>query len=332
MAGIATARRGRRLAASIAIASAVVTAGASEAPAQLLNLDELYCELDPALDYCIARQLGALAESLDPSAERDKAALFAFVGKYLTHRTDDDIRLFPPEPGYYAQFTSSNQIDYVIYILDLTLNPYREATLLGTPNAELSAERIAEADLRLGEMEPGLPRLLAYRYMAEAHLRFGDPAAATTYVATLADEIAAIESRSARIPYLSDLGWLQARAGMADEALATAAEIVAIADTHPIAQLRPVFALEAAAAEGLAGGTELGVARLAAAQEAMDALAGAPPGFVALTTAMLAKNYGRLGLLADARPLVERATGLIDDVEPDQRPDFLRLLMEAGIH
>lgn len=333
MAKAATIKRGKGLAFSLTLILAAIAWRPVAAPAQLLDLDELFCSLDPALDYCIGRQLGALAASREPSAARDKAALFAYVSRYLTHRSDEEIALYPPDPGYYDQFTNSNQIDYVIYILDLVLNPYRGDTLLGTPTGIVpNAERMAEADLHLGEMDPGLPRLYAYRYMAEAQLRFGDPGVAATYITVLADEIGIIDSDSARIPWLADLGWLQARVGMADEALATAATIAAIAETHPIPQLRPIFSAEAAAAEGLAGGAGLGEARLAAAREALDAFATAPPGFIALSTAVIARNYGRIGLLDEARAMVERALAMIDNVEPDQQPDFLRMLMEAGIY
>ncbi len=332
MTAAALARRSRGAAFSVAVTLGGLAASPVEAPAQLLNLEEVWCELDPALDYCIDRRLLALVGTLERSVARDKATLFAFVGKYLTHRSDDDIRLYPPDPGYYDQFTNSDQIDFVIYILDLVFNPYGRPTPLGTPTWDPSEEQIAEANQHIAEMDPGLPRLYAYRYMADFLLRFGTAEMAAPYIAALADEIAAIESQSARIPYLSDLGWFQARAGMTEEALATAASVVAIAETHPIAQLRPIYAVEAAAAEGTAGGVELGAARIAAAQEALDAIPGAPPAFVALTTAIIARNYGRLGMLDEARASVEQALAMIDEIEPDQQPDFLRMLMEAGVY
>lgn len=328
----ATIRQSRWTAVLLATVLLLAALVPGKAEAQLLNLDEVFCELDPALDYCIARQLSALAANSEPSTSRDKAALFAFAGKYLTHRGDEEIRLYPPDPAYYDQFTNSNQIDYVIYILDLVLNPYGGTTLLGTPTWEPSAERVEEANLRLNEMDPGLPRLLAYRYLAESLLRFGTPELAAPYVEALADEIAAIEEESTQIPYLSDLSWLQARAGLTEEALTTAAAIVAIAETHPIPQLRAIFAVEAAAAEGIAGDAALGRARLTAAREALDAIPGPPAGFVAITNAMFAKNYGRIGMLEDARALVEETLPLIEDVELNQAADFLRLLMEAGVY
>ena len=128
---------------------------------------------------------------------------------------------------------------------------------------------------------------------------------------------------------MADAAWLLATADDDESAAEAVSALLEIANSHPIAQLRPIFALEAAAAEGRLLGIEFGVARIDAALEALGALSNLPPGFAIETQAIAAKNYGRLGLTSEGRALAEQVRSAIDEVDPSRPGAVLRNLMEA---
>lgn len=278
-------------------------------------LDALTCGMDPLFDYCVANRLGDFAEQGMPNGPaRDLAIVASVAGIYFSHRSEAE-RTFVPDPAYYRAQTTTDTGDALITMIDQVLRQ----------------EDYAAAAERLDAMEPGVGRLTALRYLAEGHLRFGDSAIGQELIDRFAEEIAAIPSPQGRLSYLPDLAWLYGLADDPDSALAVAEQIVAVAETHPITQLRPIFAISAGFGEGIALGADAGVARIEAGLESLAAMDGLPPTFLAETYAIAAENYGRLGFETEARSLANSALNLFDEADPERRWHILRDVMEAGI-
>lgn len=305
-------RRRRRRA--IAIVVAALALNSTGAQAQLL--DAVICGMDPLYDYCLANRLTDFAEQGMPNGvARDQALIASFAGIYFSQRSEEEQSTYVPDPSYYRAAATSDLGDTIITLIDLAL---RE-------------ENYEAAAAELDAIEPGPGRLIALRYLAEGHLRFGDEEMGLALIDRFAEEIGAIPNPQSQLGYLPDLAWLHAIAGAEDAALAVSEEIVAIAESHPIEQLRAIFAIPAALGEGVAYGTEAGAARIEAGLEALESMDGLPPALLAETYAIAAENYGRLGLVSEARQYGNSALNLILEVEVERRWRVLRDVMEAGI-
>lgn len=304
--------RGLRRRAAIAATATALVAVSAEAQ----FLDALTCGMDPLYDYCLANRLTDFAEQGMPDGvPRDQALIAGFAGIHLSHRSEEERTAYPPDPSYFRSAATTELGDTIITLIDQVL---RE-------------EDYAGAEAGLVAIDPGPGRSMALRYLAEGHLRYGDPATGRALVDDLAAEIDAIPNPQARLAYLPDLAWLHTLAGNNDAALAASEAIVAIAETHPIPQMRPIFAISAAVGEGAALGSEAGVARIEAGLESLDSMDGLPPTFLAETYAIAAESYGRLGLQSEARTVGNRALDRMTDVDLERRWTVLRDVMEAGI-
>ena len=280
-------------------------------PAQALFLDGLTCELDPLYDRCLALELQDFAENSARGAVRDRAFVAAFSGLHFAARTENE-RNFPPDPAFWTDGVSA-PIASIIRILDL-------------------AARQDDFEAALAEVEgmnAGTAQLLALRYLGEAHILFGEGADAVPILQRYLTDIGNIESPPSRMGYLADAAWLLASAGDNESSSEAVSALLEIANSHPIAQLRPIFAMEVAAAEGVLLGVESGAARIDAALEALGELSNLPPGFAVETRAIAAKNYGRLGLTSEGRALAEQVRSALDEVDPSRQGEVLRSLMEA---
>lgn len=297
---------GRRL--SSALIGMIVLA---TAPAQALFLDALTCELDPLYDRCLALGLQDFAENLPRGAAKDRAFVASFAGLHFAARTESE-RDFPPDPAVWTDGVSELMAS-VVRVLDLALR--RE-------NFEAAA---AEVDA----ISPGTAQLLALRYLGEAHILFGAPADAVPILQRYLADISNISSPPSRLGHLGNVAWLLAEAGDEESAAQAVAALLEIANSQPIAQLRPIFSMDAAAAESLLVGTSAGAARIEAALDALYALSNLPPGFTVETQAIAVKNYGRLGLTSEGRALAQQVLTAIDEVDSDRQGEVLRNLMEA---
>ena len=308
-------KRIRQIVSGGALAAALVLG--STPPATSLFLDAVFCEIDPLYDNCLVTRLKDYVLSGDgatPGITRDRSLVTVFVGYHLDHRTDGEKLLSLPDPDFYIPLILSDSLEQVIRVVHYAL--FRD-------------DFTGAEDVALAIDDDGARRL-ALRYLAEAHLRYGDPAAAGPLLDLLQAEINGIQPPPARIESLGALAWLYALADNIDGARAAVDEIIGIGSSHPLSQLRPIFSQEAAAAEGLIDGIEAGRTRVEAALTELRAMSNLPPGFLPETLAVSAKNFGRLGLYAEGRAIAAEALAMSHDVDPDRRGEFFRNLIEAG--
>ena len=293
--------------------------GPTASPQGLFDfLDEVICELDPLYDNCLVKQLREFVLETDggmsPGGARDRALVAVFAGFHFDHRSADEKSINLPDPVYYSGRIASSDLERVVWVIHFA--PFDD----GFARAAEAAGAIADRDARV----------LALRYLSEAHIRFGSPADAIPILAGLGDEIERTRSPPSRIEPLGTTAWLQAVAGDLEGATATVEAILAIGGSHPIEQLRPIFSQEAAAAVGLTLGLEEGRALLEAAVDELNALSNLPPGFMPEMLAITAKNFGRMGLVEEGREIGALALSMIDEVLEERHVDFLRNLIEAG--
>ena len=224
-------------------------------PARAQFLDALTCGMDPLYDRCLAWELLDFAEDLPLGAAKDRAMVASFAGIHFSARTESE-RNFPPDPAFWTDGVSESMAS-VVRVLDLALR----------------RENFEAAAAELDAINPGTAQLLALRYLGEAHIWFGERSDAALILQRYLADISNIESPPSRLGYLGDAAWLLASAGDDEAAAAALAALLGVANSHPIAQLRPIFSMEAAAAEGLLLGTSAGTARI---ETGLDALSACP--------------------------------------------------------
>ena len=307
-------RFGAALALPILLAS-----GPQVSPQGLFDfLDDIICELDPLYDNCLVKQLRTLTLETDggmtPGGARDRALVFVFAGFHFDHRSADEKSINLPDPVAYSDRIRSDDLEQVIWVIHVALFD----------------DDFVSANEAVDEIVDREARVLALRYLAEGHLRFGKPSAAIPVLARLRTEIEMLGSPPSQIEPLGTTAWMQALAGDFVGASATIAAIMAIGGSHPIEQLRPIFSQEAAAAVGLTVGLDEGQAMLEEALNELNALSNLPPGFMPETLAIAAKTFGRMGLAERGEEIGALALSMIDEVAEERRVDFLRNLIEAG--
>ena len=200
------------------------------------------------------------------------------------------------------------------------------ASVVRVLDLALRRENFEAAAAEVDAISPGTAQLLALRYLGEAHILFGAPADAVPILQRYPADISNISSPPSRLGHLGNVAWLLAEAGDEESAAQAVAALLEIANSQPIAQLRPIFSMDAAAAESLLVGTSAGAARIEAALDALYALSNLPPGFTVETQAIAVKNYGRLGLTSEGRALAQQVLTAIDEVDSDRQGEVLRNL------
>ena len=286
-------------------------------PATPLAFDEVFCGIDPLYDNCLVTRLKDFVltgDGMSPGITRDRSLVTVFAGYHFDHRSDGEKLLSLPRPSFYVPLILSDPLEQVIRVIHYAL----------------FNDDFAGAEDVLRNIEDDNARRLATRYLAEAHVRYGNPTDALPLLDLLRSEIDGIDPPPAQIEPLGTLAWLYVLAGNIDAAQIAVDAVIAIGSSHPINQLRPIFSQEAAAAEGLIDGTDAGRARIEAALTELRAMSNLPPGFFPETLAVSAKNFGRLGLHAEGRAIAAEALALSHQVDPERRGNFYRDLIEAG--
>lgn len=277
-------------------------------------LEALQCEMNPLYDYCLADKIADIAASLPSKKTADLNLVFAFRALHVAHRSEAERKYRPPSPGYFKGKVRSSTMDTVIDALHQAFHKkdFAKAEELVAGIASKGAQRLAR------------------QYLAEASLRAGRKKEAIDLLKQVRTGVESIKKSSARLQPLAEIAWLQARAGDLASARETMRAAQDIANSHPIAQLRPLFALDLAATESILDGDALAQKRVESALAALKALPGAPPGFDALIRSVAVKSYGRMGL---AKEGVEIGTALLPEVkslEKERQLPVYRNLFDAG--
>lgn len=277
-------------------------------------LEGLICGMDPLYDLCVSIEIENQGSDLRPGFQRDRAFLDGYAGWHFAHRNEADRDFQIPDPVHYRGVIASGEMDQIVTALHNIL-------VENDP---------AGAEANIASIERASIQRLAYSTVARAYLFTGDNERAVVHLNLFKAAIEGIEKPPSRLQPLADLAWYFAQAGDTEGANENLQAMLAIAQSHPISQLRPIFAVESAPAVFLLEGEDAALARIAAARDELDAMSNLPPGFEAQARSNIAKAYGRIGHKQEGRVSAQRVLALIDDLETGQRVAILRNLFEAG--
>lgn len=277
-------------------------------------LDALTCGMDPLYDLCVSFEIEERAGDLPRGFQRDRAHLDAYLGWHFAHRDLSDLAYRYPDPAQYRDDIAAEEMQRIVSAV----------------HAIMIEEDADAAEAEIGAIERASIQRLAYVTLSRAFLHTGDNERALAHLRLYRDAVETIERPPARLQPLADLAWYFARAGDTESATESLDAMLAIANSHPIAQLRPIFSVEAAPAEYLLDGEEAALARIEAANDELEAMSNLPPGFEAQTRSVFAKAYGRIGHPREGRANAQTAITGIDELEPGQQVSILRNIFDAG--
>ncbi|MBO6716335.1 MAG: hypothetical protein JJ913_00110 [Rhizobiaceae bacterium] len=294
------------------VASSLWLAGAAT-PSHAF-LEALWCEMDPLYDLCLTRRIEQIGETLPPGATRDRSLLRGFAGWYFSSRSADEIAVRSPDPSYYRNLIGHVEVDALVTAMHQII--YAE-----NPNA---------AEATLAPIQTPAIRLIAERMVARSYLFVDDRERALQHLSAYREAIGELDRPQRKVQPLAELAWFSGQAGDEDGAREALNELLAIAASHPIAQLRPIFAIEAAPVEFLLDGEAASLARIDAALAELNAMTNLPPGMRPHVLAQAAKSYGRIGRDELGRPLASEAMSGLEGLETGMQLNILWDIFNAG--
>ncbi len=285
------------------------------APAQRGHafLELLICEMDPLHDYCLARTLLELADTLPDGLTRDIAVVYAFAGWSLSTRAQTERDFRHPRASAFTDRIDNGQADRIVQSVNRIIH---------------SDDTTQGLDLFEGVTHP-VPRMIGYPLILEALRQADATAAATDIFDTYGGEIDALRAPPARIKSYGDAAWAAAASGQPDLAQSFVDQAFAVAADHPSEGFRRILTIDIAAVEYLITDGQAGLDRLQEAQAALDSEDALPLALRLDAMARIARVYGRIGMEADGRAMAQTVMAQVDDLEADDQVRVYAVLVFA---